>query len=86
MSYFWPEGYPIVVRTDGLGQPHLFTWDWYIDIQEIILISDRWSLTDPWEEEPQKRTYYTIATETGIIAIIFVNILTQAWYIQWAYD
>jgi hypothetical protein len=86
MSYFWPDGYPIVVQTDGQGRPHLFIWDWYTGTQEIALIADRWSLADPWGEEPEKRTYFIIAAETGIIAIIFVNLLAQEWYIQWAYD
>ncbi len=86
MSLFWPNGYPIVMRTDGQGRPNLFIWDWYTGTQEIWLISDRWSFNDPWGEKPQKRTYYIIATERGTIAILFVDILTNEWYVQWTYD
>ena len=86
MSYFWPDGYLIAVKTDGQGCPYLFNWDWYNGTHEVWLIVDRWSVADLWSEEPEKRTYYFVVTETGLAAIIFLDVPTQTWYMQWAYD
>jgi hypothetical protein len=86
MSYFWPDGYRIAVQIDRQGCPIYVLWDWFLDSEAVDMIVDFWAVDDDWWAEPKKRTYYFIVTERGFTAIIFVNVLTQDWYIQWAYD
>lgn len=86
MSYFWRDGYPIEVQTDRHGDPVYVVWDWFSDVETVAMIVDFWSVDDDWWVDLKKRTYYFIITEKGITAIIFLNVLTHAWYIQWAYD
>lgn len=84
MTYFWQKGYPIVVQMDREGCPHSVQWDWFSGEQPILEIREQWVLSDPWEEE--WRDYYWIITETGIALIIFLNRVTQQWFIQWVFD
>jgi hypothetical protein len=86
MSYFWQEGYPLTVITDENGLPLRLSWDWYQGSHEIYLIGDSWSIDDEWWIEPKKRTYYKVTTESGQALIIFLDGVTNEWFIQWVYD
>ncbi|MCA0453439.1 MAG: hypothetical protein LCI00_05650 [Chloroflexi bacterium] len=75
-----------MVQTNADGYPYLLLWDWFSGKQMIAEITDHWVVSDPWDDQWEKRDYYGVVTETGLALIIFLNGLTQAWYIQWVFD
>lgn len=84
MSYFWPTGYPISVRTDERGYPTFLSWDWSTETFEVSLNEDDW-LVDDWLTDQKRRHYYRVYTESHALTI-FKNELTNEWYLQWLDD
>ncbi|MEZ4667925.1 MAG: hypothetical protein R3E39_08425 [Anaerolineae bacterium] len=86
MSYFWPDGYPLAVQADHEGLPLCLAWDWCPGLHSIWMIADEWSVDDLWWVERKSRDYYKVVTESGQALVIFQDVLTQNWFVQWMFD
>ena len=84
MTRFWPDGLPITVESDDLNSPLSFKWR--RRTHRVQHIANYWRIDTHWWEERVWREYFKVTTDTGLLVLIFRNLLTGDWYIQRLYD
>lgn len=97
MTRFWPKGQLIDVTTGanskleqenhGLAAgelPSQFRW-LLIDhrVEEIVEV---WRVDIDWWQTRKWRTYFRLATNTGLLVVIFQDLIEKDWYLQRIYD
>ena len=84
MTYFWPEGQPISTETDELGTPLCFTWQG--QTHPVEGVTTRWRVDEEWWRGRIWREYFRLYTTTGLLVVIFRDLLAGNWYLQRLYD
>ena len=84
MTYFWPEGQPIVVQSDALAAPQSFTWQGRR--HPVQAVARRWRVDQDWWRQRVWREYFKLTTRTGLLVIIYRDLLSGQWYLQRLYD
>jgi hypothetical protein len=83
MTRLWPEGDAIAVITTG-EEPDRFTWQ--AQTHQVIEITRRWRVDVDWWRGRVWRAYYKLNTDTGLLVIVYRDLLTGQWYLQRLYD
>jgi hypothetical protein len=53
----------------------------------VAEVAKQWRVdVDWWRGEPVTRDYYKLTTTTGLLVIVYRDLLTGAWYLQRLYD
>ena len=96
MTRLWTPAEPITVVTvasqasrpggapSGRGHPAHFSWQG--QTHAVAHITRVWRVDIDWWRERIWRSYYKLNTDTGLLVIIFQDLLTNQWYIQRLYD
>jgi hypothetical protein len=84
MTRLWPSGSPIRVETGPLGLPQAFTWE--TQTHPVEGIANRWRVDEDWWRQRIWRDYFKVITRTGLMVILFQDLLTGQWYVQRLYD
>lgn len=84
MTHLWPAGNPIVVLSDGLATPQSFTWQGRS--HRVQQVARRWRVDQGWWRQRVWREYFKLTTQTGLLVIIYRDLLTGQWYLQRLYD
>jgi hypothetical protein len=84
MTRLWPEGQPIEVRCTTLKTPHVLVWQG--QTHPVQGIAKRWRLDLDWWRGRTWREYFKLYTQTGLLVIIYRDLLTDQWYLQRLYD
>jgi hypothetical protein len=84
MTHLWPDGQPIAVVLNSLAEPTSFTWQGRAHPVETI--GRRWRVDIEWWRQRVWRAYYKLSTHTGLLVIIYQDLLSGAWYLQRLYD
>ena len=88
MTRLWSAGYPIVVetRTDsGSGQiPSQFTWQGQPHV--VTEISKIWRVDVDWWRVRIWRAYFKISTDTGLLVVVYQDLISEEWFLQRLYD
>jgi hypothetical protein len=84
MTHLWPAGQPIAVVVNSLAEPTSFTWQGRTHSVETI--GRRWRVDMEWWRQRIWRAYYKLSTETGLLVIIYQDLLSGDWYLQRLYD
>jgi hypothetical protein len=84
MTCFWPEGLPVEVSADPLGTPLRFTWAEQLHL--VDQVARRWRLDEEWWYVRIWREYFKLTTQTGLLVVLFHDLLTDQWYLQRLYD
>ena len=86
MSRLWPTGEPISIQTDDSGRPLRFTWR--SRTYPLVQIQQRWQVdTDWWSGEGRLwRDYLAVTTTTGLLCVIYQDLLTEEWFLSKLYD
>jgi hypothetical protein len=84
MTHLWPQGEPITVQRDALLLPQAFTWQG--QIHRVQQVAKRWRVDQEWWQQRIWREYFKLTTQTGLLVIIYRDLLTGAWYLQRLYD
>ena len=84
MNPFWPEGEPINVRTDKLAAPRSFTWQGRT--HRVRGIAKRWRVDQRWWRQRIWREYFKLHTDSGLLLVLYRDVLRDAWYLQRLYD
>lgn len=91
MNPFWPAGDPIQVDSQN-GQPAEFHWQ--NRPHRIRQISDHWRVhTSWWPEGPPYtdigtevwRDYWEVATDTGLLCVIYQDLRQGSWFLERVY-
>lgn len=84
MTHLWPDGQPITVAVNSRAEPTSFRWQGRTHPVETI--GRRWRVDMEWWRQRIWRAYYKLSTETGLLVIIYQDLLSGDWYLQRLYD
>jgi hypothetical protein len=84
MTYLWPSGEPITVQSDTLITPQVLTWQGHR--HPVQIISKRWRVDQGWWRRRVWREYFQLATQTGLLVVIYREVETGQWFLQRLYD
>ena len=82
---------PVVVELDVCGSPTKIEMRnaecgvRHIDDRGSVTIEavrETWRIDDEWWREPVRRKYYEVLVEGGGRVVLFVDIVTQEWFVQ----
>ena len=80
MTRIWLEGRLIQVKCAANGLPDRFTWDG--QTYRVAQITNEWEVNQLWWSGHIHRNYYKLTTQNGFLAIIYMDLLTDRWYLQ----
>lgn len=84
MTYLWPSGQPIRVKADSVGMPLRFRWQGRSHVVEGV--ARRWRVDAEWWRGRIWREYFKLYTHSGLLVIIFQDLLSGEWFLQRLYD
>jgi hypothetical protein len=84
MTYWWPGGDPIQVEADRCQTPQRFAW--LGRVHPVADVANRWRVDEDWWRGRVWREYFKLTTETGLLVILFRDLVSGAWYLQRVYD
>lgn len=64
--------------------PGQFTWQG--QAHPIANVAKRWRVHVDWWREPTHRDYFKLTTTTGLLVIIYHDLIHDAWFLQRLYD
>jgi hypothetical protein len=85
MTRLWPQGEP--VRTwGGEERPAGFAWDGAS--HRIVETCNLWRVHSRWWEpgEAVWREYVKVATDTGLLCLLYQDLLAGGWFLARVYD
>lgn len=83
MSYLWIPALSIELRLHE-GEPVEFQW--HGKIHCILRITRHWRVDVEWWRLRIWRDYYKVVTNTGLLAVVYYDLLDEQWYLQQVYD
>ena len=84
MNPFWPEGRDISVQTNR-EEPIALKWEQ--TEYRIRDMSARWRIhTGWWAGEEVWRDYWQVATDTGLLCVLFHDLLRGTWHLERIYE
>lgn len=84
MTRFWPEGTLIAVVIQASGRPLRFEWQG--QVHQVETIARQWRVDVGWWRVRIWRDYFKLTTDSGLLVVIYHELLTQQWYLQRLYD
>jgi len=84
MTHLWLEGEWIEVRCDTPDTPGAFTWRG--STHTVQGIAKRWRVDVEWWRKRIWREYFKLYTHTGLLVVLYRDLLTGQWYLQRLYD
>lgn len=84
MTRLWPQGEAIVVVSDSQGTPGAFEWQGRT--HRVVRLGQRWRVDEGWWRQQVWREYFQVCTDTGLLMIVYRDLLTGRWYLQRLYD
>ena len=90
MTRLWTPAEPITVVTVASpasgpgGLPAHFSWQG--QTHAVAHITKVWRVDIDWWRERIWRAFYKLATDTGLLVVIFQDLLTNQWYFLRLYD
>lgn len=95
MTRLWPAGILINVTgsrsisassegNNGDVEPASFSWQG--QIHQVAEITRKWRVDIDWWRGRIWRAYFKLRTDTGLLVIIYQDLLNDEWYLQRLYD
>ncbi len=84
MNPFWIPGQPIEIRRSG-ESPQAFRWEkrWH-RVQDV---SAHWRVhTLWWTEDEVCRDYWEVTTDSGLLSVLYRDMLSDAWHLERIYE
>ncbi len=83
MTYLWSPAMPIEMRFLN-HQPTQFVWN--TRLHRVGQITKRWRVDVEWWRIRIWRDYYKLVTHTGLLVIVYCDLLDYCWYLQQLFD
>ncbi len=85
MTRLWPEGEPVQVW-GKTGEPAEFVWQGLA--HRIKKAHSRWRVHTRWWEPGQLvwREYQKVTTDTGLLCLLYEDLITEGWFMARVYD
>jgi hypothetical protein len=84
MTRVWLTGAPITAECDATGSPLRFTWTGRT--HTVQQIANQWRVDVNWWQLRLWRDYFKLTTDTGLLVIVYHDLVEDAWYVQRLYD
>ena len=89
MTRLWPEGEAVEIWTKEkapIGAPVGFVWGG--KSHRILEVCNRWRVHTYWWDPDQTiwREYMKVTTDTGLLCLIYRNLLSDNWFLARIYD
>lgn len=92
MTRLWPNGQPITAisskqsRSDPVPgeEPVRFTWQGRT--HQVVEVTKAWRVDIDWWRGRIWRAYFKLSTDTGLLVILYQDLLNGEWYLQRLYD
>jgi hypothetical protein len=84
MTRLWPDGQPVTVSCDEQGAPQSFSWQG--QRHPVSALLQQWRVDLGWWRDRRWRAYYKLHTHTGLLVVLYQDLLTQSWFLQRLYD
>lgn len=84
MTRLWTKAQPITVAIDEVGFPIRFTWNGVT--HPVERVANYWRADSDWWRGRIWREYFKVATKTGLLVVIYRNLLTDTWHLERLYD
>lgn len=83
MTYLWMPSLPIemVLRQD---QPNHFLWQ--SRLHRVHFITRQWRVDMEWWRVRVWRDYYKLVTDSGLLVIVYCDLMMDSWYLQQLFD
>lgn len=83
-AYIWPAGIAVQVTCTAVGEPLAFIWKGHTHPVEFLI--RQWRVDLEWWQERQWRAYFRLSTGTGLLVILYQDLMTGEWFLQSLYD
>jgi len=85
----WGIGTPIIVVTQETpgatgDEPSRFTWQG--QDHQVAEIAKAWRVDIEWWRKRIWRAYFKLSTNSGLLVIIYQDLVSNDWYLQRLYD
>jgi hypothetical protein len=84
MTRLWPAGEPIGVDSNPDGTPGAL--EWRGRSHPVVGVAKRWRVDQSWWRRRIWREYLKLYTTTGLLVIVYRDLLSDQWYLQRLYD
>lgn len=86
MSRLWPDGAPITVALDEQGRLAAFTWCGRT--HTVTQVRQRWEVDADWWSETGRvwRAYVAVTTGSGLLCVLYQDLLSEEWFLSKLYD
>ena len=84
MTRFWAEGQLIAVVSDEAARPNHFAWQGRT--HQVGAIARMWRVDFGWWGLRVWRDYFKVTTDSGLLVVIYHDLLTGQWFLQRLYD
>jgi len=84
MNPYWPAGQSVQVSVQD-DRPVLFQWR--ARVHRVQQVSAHWRVhTKWWSESEIWRDYWQLATDTGLLCVLYGDLLTGEWLLERIYE
>jgi hypothetical protein len=84
MTRLWTKGEPITVAINGAGEPLRFSWRG--EMHPVTAVVRRWRADADWWKGRIWREHFKLVTDTGVLAVVYHDLVGHEWYLQRVYD
>lgn len=84
MTRLWPVGLPIEVQVDSAGCPLFLVWQGRTHTVEGV--AKQWRVDLGWWQVRLWRDYFKLTTDTGLLVVIYQDLVRGTWRLQQLYD
>ncbi len=84
MTRLWPDGDLIDVIGQRLDGPEQLLWRG--QAHPVAEVTRHWRVRGDWWNEPMWRDYFKLTTTTGLLLVVYHDLLADQWYLQRLYD
>lgn len=84
MTRLWSGGQLVTVAVDGQGQPLQFTWQ--NRHHQVVAVTRSWRVDLEWWQERIWRAYFKLYTDSGLLVVLYQDLIQGDWYLERLYD
>ncbi|MDX1612890.1 MAG: hypothetical protein R3300_01195 [Candidatus Promineifilaceae bacterium] len=86
MTRLWSMGESITVEETALANRAPRRFHWQAQTHQVLEVTQTWRVDVDWWRTRIWRTYFKLSTDTGLLVIIYQDLIDQQWYLQRLYD
>jgi len=86
VTRLWPVGLPINVTGIDVERARPAGFTWQGQNHQVDEITREWRVDIDWWRGRVWRAYFKLSTDTGLLVVIYQDLLSGEWHLQRLYD